>query len=152
MVAAGAFSEIKGHLVLFEAIRIANETTPVRLVLFGKGHLQKNYEKWIAENHMQERILLAGHTSNLPAEIKKSDAFVISSQKESFSVVLVEAMAADILVISTDCPYGPPELLQYGKYGVLVPVGDSKAMAQAIVNQVNNPRKPAPKEAWTPFA
>ena len=152
MVAAGAFSEIKGHLVLFEAIRIANETTPVRLVLFGKGHLQKNYEKWIAENHMQERILLAGHTSNLPAEIKKSDAFVISSQKESFSVVLVEAMAADILVISTDCPYGPPELLQYGKYGVLVPVGDSKAMAQAIVNQVNNARKPAPKEAWTPFA
>ncbi|MFQ6929577.1 MAG: hypothetical protein ACLRS8_20395 [Parabacteroides merdae] len=58
MVAAGRISEIKGHLVLFEAIRIANETTPVRLVLFGKGHLQKNYEKWIAfENHMQERIL-----------------------------------------------------------------------------------------------
>lgn len=151
MVAAGAFSESKGHLTLFEAIRIANETTSVRLVIFGKGHLQKKYEKWIVENNMQERILLAGHTSNLPAEIKRADAFIVSSKRESFSVVVVEAMAADIPVISTNCPYGPPELLKDGQYGILVPVNDSKAMAEAIVNQVKNPRRPAPQEAWDSF-
>lgn len=151
MVAAGAFCKVKGHYMIFEAIRLANAKTPVRLVLFGKGALQQDYEKWIAENHMQDRIRLAGHSSSLPSEIKCADAFLVSSEMESFSVVLVEAMATDIPVISTNCPYGPPELLKNGQYGVLVPVNDSKAMAEAIVNQVENPRKPAPREAWEPF-
>lgn len=151
MVAAGAFCEVKEHYVLFEAVRLANEKIPVRLVLFGKGYLQKDYERWIVENNMQERIHLAGQSNNLPSEIKCADAFLVSSIMESFSVVLVEAMAADVPVISTDCPYGPPELLQDGRYGVLVPVNDSKAMAMAIVNQVKNPRRAAPHEAWNSF-
>ena len=151
MVAAGAFCKVKGHYMIFEAIRLANEKIPVRLVLFGKGALQQDYEKWIAENHMQDRIRLAGQSTSLPSEIKCADAFLVSSEMESFSIVLVEAMAAGIPVISTSCPYGPPELLKNGQYGVLVPVNDSKAMAEAIVNQVENPRKPAPREAWEPF-
>lgn len=71
LVAAGAHSPIKNHLCLFEAIKLANQKTPVRLVLFGKGNLTNSYKLWIKENGMADRIMLAGHTSNLPAELKK---------------------------------------------------------------------------------
>lgn len=150
-VAAGAHSAIKNHLCLFEAIRIANKKTPVRLVLFGKGNLTECYQKWINQNRLTDRITLAGHSDNLPAEIKGSDAFIVSSNQESFSIVIVEAMAAGVPVISTACPYGPPELLQNGKYGTLVPVNNPEALADAIVNQLINPRSAAPREAWEKY-
>lgn len=151
IVAAGAHSKFKNHKCLFEAVKLANEKCPVRLVLFGKGRLTDSYQKWIDENGMNDRIMLAGHTSNLPAEIKGATAFIVSSNVESFSVVLVEALAAGTPVISTACPYGPPELLQDGKYGTLVPVNNPQALADAIVEQIRNPRQAAPKEAWQPY-
>lgn len=151
IVAAGAHSAIKNHLCLFEAVRLANKKTPVRLVLFGKGNLTEKYKQWIDKNQMNERITLAGHSSNLPAEIKNSDIFIVSSNQESFSIVIVEAMATGVPVISTACPYGPPELLQDGKYGTLVPVNNPQALADAIVEQIRNPRQAAPKEAWEPY-
>lgn len=151
MVAAGAHCLFKNHMCLFEAIRIANEKVPVRLVLFGKGQLTEIYSKWIKDNKMSERISLAGYTTNLPAEIHNSDGFIISSNQESFSVVLVEALASGVPVISTNCPYGPPEILRNGKYGTLVQVNNSNAMAAAIIDHIMNPKQGAPKESWEPY-
>ena len=150
-IAAGAHCELKRHFILFEAIRIANKTTPVRLVLFGKGYLTNEYMNWIEDNKMNDFINIANHTDNLPAEIKSADAFIISSEVESFSIVLVEAMAAGVPIISTNCKYGPPELLDNGKYGKLVPINNSKAMAEAIIAHIRKPIKPAPKESWSKF-
>lgn len=151
MVAAGAHCKFKNHICLFKAIKLANEKVPVRLVLFGRGELTESYQKWIDDHNMSEKINLAGHTSNLPAEIHGADALIISSNQESFSVVLVEALAADIPVISTNCMYGPPELLHHGKYGTLVPINDPEAMADSIVDQVLHPHSAAPKESWEAF-
>ncbi|RXE70779.1 glycosyltransferase [Muribaculaceae bacterium Isolate-002 (NCI)] len=151
LVAAGAHSSFKNHKCLFEAIRLANKKTPVRVVLFGKGKLTDNYRQWIDENSMNEFIMLSGHTDNLPAEIKAADAFIVSSDVESFSVVLVEALAAGTPIISTNCPFGPPELLKNGEYGTLVPVNNPQALADAIVEQIRNPRPAAPSEAWKPY-
>lgn len=150
-VAAGAHSEIKNHIYLFNAIKIANNKTPVRLILFGKGILTQEYKKWIVSNGMHNLISLAPHSSQLPAEIKASDGLLISSNLESFSLVLVEALAAEVPIISTNCPYGPPELLKNGLYGTLVPVNNPEALSGAIVNQIQNPRPPAPKESWEPY-
>lgn len=151
IIAAGAHSPFKNHKILFEAIKLANEKTKVRLILFGKGELTTEYQNYIKMNNLEELISIAGHTDNLPAELNQADAFIISSDQESFSVVLVEALASNVPIISTNCPYGPPEILAKGKYGTLVPVSDATAMAEAIVNQINNPKAPAPKEAWERF-
>lgn len=151
IVAAAAHSEFKNHFILFKAVELANKKTPVRLILFGKGELTESYKEWIGTHNLSDKILLAGHSANLPSEIKASDAFIISSNQESFSIVLVEALAAGTPVISTNCPYGPPELLKMGKYGTLVPVNDSQALAEAIVAQIQHPKPPAPKEAWEPY-
>ena len=149
--AAGAFCELKDHITLFKAIKIVNETMPVRLVLFGKGYLENKYRDWINENKMSERIKLAGHTYNLPAEIKSSDVFICSSVVESFSIVLIEALATGVPVVSTFCQYGPPEILNNGQYGLLVPVGDEREMAKAILKAVSDNKKNVPEEAWKRF-
>ncbi|WP_290081824.1 glycosyltransferase [Bacteroides acidifaciens] len=149
--AAGAYCKLKDHMTLFRAIKKVNETTPVRLVLFGKGYLENEYKDWINENNMSERIKLAGHTHNLPAEIKLSDVFICSSVVESFSIVLIEALAAGVPVISTSCRYGPPEILNNGQYGLLVPVGDEQEMAKAILKTVSGDKKNVPEEAWKRF-
>ena len=149
--AAGAFCKLKDHMTLFKAIKVANETIPVRLVLFGKGYLEDKYRDWINGNNMSERIKLAGHTHNLPAEIKSSDVFICSSVVESFSIVLIEALAAGVPVISTSCRYGPPEILNNGQYGLLVPVGDEREMAKAILKTISADKKNVPEEAWKRF-
>lgn len=151
-IAAGAHCELKGHLMLFEAIRLANKRKPVRLVLYGKGYLTTKYLEWIKENNMSNFIDISSFTNNLPAELKSADALIISSFAESFSIVLVEAMAAGTPIISTNCKYGPPELLEYGKYGKLVPVGDAQAMANAIVEHTLNRIPTAPEAAWKKFS
>ena len=150
-VAAGAHCKFKNHLNLFSAIKLANERTPVRVILFGKGELTDQYKQWISDNNMEQRISIAAHTTQLPAEIKASDGFLISSDMESFSIVLVEALAAGAPIISTACPYGPPELLKNGEFGTLVPINNPEIMASAIVNQIRSPRPGAPNHAWAPF-
>jgi glycosyltransferase involved in cell wall biosynthesis len=63
--------------------------------------------------------------------------FVLSSRSEGFGNVLVEALACGTPVVSTACRYGPNEILDNGKFGRLVPVGDSRAMAEAISETLN---------------
>jgi glycosyltransferase involved in cell wall biosynthesis len=69
------------------------------------------------------------------------DLFVQSSAWEGFGNALVEAAALGIPVVSTDCDYGPRDILQNGRYGPLVPVGDSDALAEAITATLKNPLK-----------
>ena len=89
--------------------------------------------------------MLLGFKENPFSYLSRSDVFVLSSISEGFSNVLVEAMACGCPVVSTDCPTGPGEILDRGKYGYLVPVGDPTAMAEAVLEVLNgNPRPISP--------
>ena len=77
---------------------------------------------------------MLGFIKNPYAYMTRAAVFALSSAWEGFGNVLVEAMAVGTPVVSTDCKSGPAEILDYGKYGLLVPVGNSEAMAEAILN------------------
>lgn len=68
-----------------------------------------------------------------------ADVFVLSSVREGFGLVLIEAMACGCPVVSTDCESGPDEILDGGKYGLLVPVGDKEALADGICQMLTDP-------------
>lgn len=137
IVAAGAFCAFKNYKLLIKAFAEALRHRSARLVIFGEGPLRGEYERLISDLGVGSNVSLPGFTNNLPAELKSAACFVVSSTIESFSVVLVEALAAGVPVVSTDCPYGPPEILKNGEYGVLVKNNDVEAMAEGILKVLN---------------
>ena len=149
-VAAGAFVLSKGFFTLFRALKELNKTEHVRLIIFGREEVPGEYRTFLEKEALLDVVSLAGFYENLPAEFKAATGFVCSSTVESFSIVIVEALASGIPVVSTDCPYGPPEILKQGRFGLLVPVGDPKRLAVAMSAVIHRPLIQS-KEAWTPY-
>ena len=98
-----------------------------------------------------EEVALPGFRENVMAYLAAAALFVLSSAWEGLPTVLIEALAAGTPVVSTDCPSGPREILQHGRLGTLVPVGDAPALARAILTALERPRAPIPPEALVPF-
>ena len=151
VVAAGAFTSCKNHVLLLRAWVEVVKCFNARLIIFGEGGLRGEYERLIKEMGIGDSVSLPGFTNNLPAELKGASCFVVSSLIESFSVVLVEALASGVPVVSTDCPYGPCEILQRGKYGILVKNDDVTALAAGIRKVLNGEGVTPPPESFAPF-
>jgi glycosyltransferase involved in cell wall biosynthesis len=126
----------KGQHILIEALPLVRrEVGDVRLVLVGRfddaeylSHLER-----LAEGlGVSECLWFAGYRANPLPHIAHADVFAHSSFLEGAGMVLLEAMASGVPVVSTDCPSGPSYLLEGGRSGLLVPVGDHVAMARAI--------------------
>lgn len=132
VMAAGAFCDLKRHLLLIEAFAKVLESHDAQLVIWGDGSLRQAYEEKIQALGLEGKVFLPGFTNCLPAELKNADCFVVSSTIESFSIVLVEALACGVPVVATDCPYGPREILHDGAYGELVKNKDVEALANGI--------------------
>ncbi len=88
--------------------------------------------------HIEERILFLGYQNNPFKFLAKSEILVLPSLWEGFAVVIIEAMACGVPVISTRCPYGPEEIITDGLNGLLVPEGDVEGMAQAILQLLSH--------------
>jgi len=88
---------------------------------------------------LKDKIEFLGFDNNPFKYLSKASVFVLSSEYEGLPGVLIQAMACGCQVVSTDCPSGPREILENGKYGRLVEVGNSTALAEAIVETLQRP-------------
>jgi len=142
VLAVGRLSREKGFDTLIEAMCILNTRRECRLVILGEGKLREELAALVSAKGMDALVRFLGFRENPYAYMSKANVFVLPSVHEGFGNVLVEALACGAPVVSTDCPSGPSEILEEGKYGPLVPVGDANAMAAAIEKQLTTP-KPA---------
>lgn len=132
IMAAGAFCGVKNFELLIRAFARVRKNRPCRLIIFGEGPFRDVYNRLIDELGIKEFVSLPGFTNRLPSEMIGAACFVVSSYIESFSIVLVEALAAGVPVVATDAPYGPREILKDGKNGILVENNNEEALADGI--------------------
>jgi glycosyltransferase involved in cell wall biosynthesis len=128
----------KGFDILLDAF-LHIERDDVRLLLFGTGQETESLKRQASALGISEQVCFLGFVENPYAYMAAADVFVLSSKYEGFGLVLIEALACGCPVVSTDCESGPAEILEQGKYGPLVPVGDVAALAASIKQVLNYP-------------
>lgn len=139
LVAVGRLNEAKDYPTLIKSLKILSSKRAIKCIILGEGEQRESLEKQISLLGLSNSVDMLGFVPNPYAFIAKADLLVLSSKREGFANVLVEAMACGAPVVSTDCPSGPAEILENGKYGPLVPVGDSQALAGAILKTLDDP-------------
>jgi glycosyltransferase involved in cell wall biosynthesis len=130
ILAAGRLAPEKDFAGLVRAF--ARLSAPVRLVILGEGPERPRLEALVARLGLGERVALPGFDPNPYAYMKRARLFVLSSLYEGLPGVLIQAMACGCPVVATDCRTGPREILEDGRWGDLVPVGDVTALAAAM--------------------
>jgi len=151
VLGVGRLSKQKDFATLIRAFDRVRRQRTARLVILGDGPERASLEALIAELALADQALLPGFASNPFAYMARAGVFVLSSAWEGMPGALIQAVASGAPVVATDCESGPREVLQGGRYGRLVPVGDPTAMAEAILATLQQPRTAVPFEAVERF-
>ena len=142
VLAIGRLTEQKDFGTLIRAVALLRETRNVRLMILGEGERRGELEAQVAELGLCAHVALPGFVANPYAYLYQSGVFVLSSLWEGLPTVLIEALACGTRVVATDCPSGPAEILEDGKWGRLIPVNDSAALAKAIGESLDESAPP----------
>ena len=140
VLSAGRLNEQKGFDVLIDAFAQVRQSAPARLVIIGEGDERAALQARIDALGLKEHADLAGFNANPYAMMSRAAVYALSSRFEGLPGALLEAMACGTPVVATNCPSGPDEILEGGRYGALVPVGDASALAAGILKALEEPR------------
>jgi glycosyltransferase involved in cell wall biosynthesis len=139
VLGAGRMTRQKDFPVLVRAFARVRRERPCRLIVLGEGPDRAEIERLVGELGVGDDVSLPGFAVNPYAYMSRASLFVLSSRWEGSPNVLTEALAVGTPVVSTDCPSGPRETLQEGRFGPLVAVGDEEALARAILETMAHP-------------
>jgi glycosyltransferase involved in cell wall biosynthesis len=144
ILGVGRLHPQKDFATLIRAFARVRASRPARLVILGAE--SSGDSAYIAELRALPARLGVAHDVGLPgfapnpiAFMSRAATLVLSSLHEGLGNVLIEALACGTPVVSTDCPSGPREILDHGRFGPLVPIGDDDAMAAAIQTALDDP-------------
>lgn len=138
-ITVGRLSEAKNYPLLLRAFACLLKKIPCRLILLGEGEQRSRLESLVMELGLAGDVLLPGFVQNPFPYVVAADCFVMSSNREGLPGALIQALACGTTVVSTNCKSGPSEILENGKYGFLVPVGDEHALAEAMRHALEVP-------------
>lgn len=151
VMGVGRLTPQKDFATLVRAFATLRGDRAARLMILGEGEERPRLEALARELRLTDDVALPGFQANAMAYLAGAALFVLSSAWEGLPTVLIEALAAGTRVVSTDCPSGPREILQEGRLGRLVPVGDVPALARAMIEALDRPAGPVEPEAVAPF-
>jgi glycosyltransferase involved in cell wall biosynthesis len=148
ILGAGRLEAHKDFPTLIRAFALVRKVMPARLMIIGWGPDRPQLEALVQELGLTEDIEFPGYQKNPYQYMVRSAVFALSSITEGLGNVLVEAMALGTPVVSTDCRSGPSEILDHGRYGLLVPVSNEQALAHAIVETLTGKVKQDSRSDW----
>jgi len=147
----GRLTVQKDQEMLLRAFAKVRKSVDARLMILGEGEERPALEALAKELDIEKDLALPGFADNPFAYMNKAAVFALSSKYEGLPTVLIEALVSGARVVSTDCPSGPFEILENGKYGALVPVGDVDAMAEALKTALAGAGPEPGTESWMPY-
>lgn len=137
VTAAGHLRANKGFDRLIEAwSEVAKQHPDWELQIFGSGPMEDDLLRQIRDAGLEGKVRLMGYSTNLRGEMAQSSLFVMTSRKEAYGMVLVEAMSCGVPVVSFDSPNGPASIIHQGVDGFLVPNGDIRGLAESITRVI----------------
>jgi glycosyltransferase involved in cell wall biosynthesis len=139
VVAVGRLHRQKGYPCLLRAFVRVTDKLPCHLIILGSGKEHDSLASLVRQLGIDNHVHFLGFQQNPFKYLARSDLFVLSSLWEGFALVITEAMACGIPVVSTRCPSGPDEIITDGIDGILVPVADESALAGAMLSVLENP-------------
>ena len=142
ILSVGRLAPQKSHATLLRAFAELLRFRPARLLILGEGWERRRLTDLAQCLGIAHLVDFPGFCANPYAFMEKASLFVLSSIGEGCPMVLVEAMACGTPVVSTDCPNGPREILEGGKWGRLVPMNDAPALAKAMLETLDDPMQP----------
>ncbi|WP_093037590.1 glycosyltransferase [Thiocapsa roseopersicina] len=139
ILGAGELCRRKDFETLLRAFARVRAQRPCRLMILGQGRARERLLALAAELGVAEDVALPGFVPEPYAFMAHADLFAFTSRWEGLGFVIIEALAVGTPVVATDCPSGPREILQDGRIGPLVPVGDASALAAAMLQTLDAP-------------
>jgi glycosyltransferase involved in cell wall biosynthesis len=135
---AAQFIARKGHAVLIDAVpRVLEHFPAARFLLFGRGPLQDSIEERIRRRGLTEAVRLPGFQDDLPAFVGCFDVLVHPAYDEGLGIILLQASAAGVPIVSSPVG-GIPEIVEDGRNGLLVPPGNTDALADALIRLLDS--------------
>jgi glycosyltransferase involved in cell wall biosynthesis len=138
ILTVGALKSVKNHSLLLRSFARLNRPN-ARLMLVGQGQEEAMLRTLAVDLGIEDRVIFADFHTDPSPFYATADLFVMSSNHEGFGNVIVEALSFGVPVVSTDCPSGPAEILENGRWGRLVPVGDAQALSRAMDEALSSP-------------
>lgn len=140
IVSSGRLHPQKGHIVLLRAIEqlVHQRGRSLTLEVYGKGESENELHAYVKQHRLESTVMMAGFVADPRTLYHDADLFILPSLVEGMPNALIEAVAAGIPALSSDCNSGPTEILDGGRCGGLVPPGDPTALADAIVDAMDH--------------
>ena len=151
VLGVGRLAPQKDFGTLIRAFARVVARRPCRLMILGDGPERASLEALVSEHGLMGSVDLPGWVSNPYAYMARAGVFVLSSRWEGLPSVLIEALFCQVPVVATDCLSGPREILDGGRYGALVPVGDEETLAAVIESALAGELPAPPAESWEPY-
>lgn len=143
ILAVGMLVHDKNFPLLVRAFARLQSRMDAKLVIVGEGPDRSRIEQTVAEQGVTDSVALPGFFSEPWPFFAAADLFALSSDREGFAIVLIEALHFGLPVVSTDCPSGPADILKE-PFGKLAPCGDAEALATAMAEMLERPHDPGP--------
>lgn len=139
VLTVGRLNPQKDYPTLIKAFALLRQNRSARLIILGEGDQRHKLTEQIADAELEHDVDLPGWVDNPNAYMAHSSVFALSSRYEGLPTALIEALACGCPVVATNCPSGPDDILENGRYGALVPMADPPVLAKAIEQTLDNP-------------